>query len=160
MDSFISDFNILLVSGIASGTGFIIFSWFMFRKKQTKISVCDKNTTKCDCTEGYCGYCGVKICKSNKNTIIPSPPKTLSYKIKSFLQKQMLFPKSSEFFNKQISFVHFILNPIIDRVRRTFKINTKSKTEKIVSKVAKILWDQGKYTEAAKINVDLLNVKK
>jgi len=160
MDSFISDFNILLVSGIASGTSFIIFSWFMFRKKHSKIIVCDKNTTKCYCTEGYCGYCGIKICKSNKNMIIPSPPKTLSYKIKSFLQKQMLFPKSSKFFNKQISFVHFILNPIIDRVRSTFKINTKSKTEKIVSKVAKILWDQGKYTEAAKINVELLNAKK
>jgi uncharacterized protein (DUF2267 family) len=72
----------------------------------------------------------------------------------------MFFPKSSQFFNKQISFMHFILNPIIERVRRTFKINTKSKTEKIVSKVAKILWDQGKYTEAAKINEELLNVKK
>jgi hypothetical protein len=160
MDSSIFDFNVLLISGIASGTSFLIFSWVMFRKKQTKISVCDKNTTICHCTEGYCGACGIKICKNNKIMIMPSPPKTLSYKIKSFLQKQMLFPKSSEFFNKQISFVHFILNPIIDRVRRTFKINTKSKTEKIVSKVAKILWDQGKYTEAAKINVELLNVKK
>ena len=160
MDSSIFDFNVLLISGIASGTSFIIFSLFMFKKKKSKINMCDKNTTTCHCTEGYCGACGIKICKNNKIMIMPSPPKTLSYRIKSFLQKKMHFPKSSQFFNKQISFLNLILHPIIDRVRLTFKNQTTSKTEKILSKVAKIFWDQGKYTEAAKINLELLNVKK
>ena len=151
MNSFIFDSNILLFSGIASGASFIIFSWFMFRKKSEKNSMCDKNTTFCDCTEGYCGHCGVKICKNNK--IIISKPKTISYKIKSFLQKPISF-------SKQFSFLRLILYPIIDKVKLVFKKETKTKTEKVLSKVAKIFWDQGKYTEAAKINLELLNVKK
>jgi hypothetical protein len=106
MNSSTFDFNILLVSGIGFSSSFIIFSWFMFRKKPIKITLCDKNTTFCNCTEGYCGYCGVKICNRNKNTIMIPPPNTLSFKIKNFLQKRKRFRLYSlQFFNKQFYFL-------------------------------------------------------
>ena len=158
MNSSIFDFNILLVSGIGFSSSFIIFSWFMFRKKPIKITLCDKNTTFCNCTEGYCGYCGVKICNRNKNTIMIPPPNTLSFKIKNFLQKRKRFRLYSlQFFNKQF---YLLFYPVIKRIKETFKRKKKKEIEARLCKLAKSLWDQGKYAEAAKINLEILNEKK
>ena len=133
----------------------------MFRKKPIKINVCDKNTTFCNCTEGYCGYCGVKICNSNKNMIINSPPNTLSFKIKNFFLKRKPFRLYSfQFFNTQFNFLSLILHPLINRIKETFKKSKKKDIETNLCKLAKSLWDQGKYAEAAKINLEILNVKK
>jgi len=161
MNSSTFDFNILLVSGIGFSSSFIIFSWFMFRKKPIKITLCDKNTTFCNCTEGYCGYCGVKICNRNKNTIMIPPPNTLSFKIKNFLQKRKRFRLYSlQFFNKQFYFLSLFFHPLINSIKETFKRKKKKEIEAKLCKLAKSLWDQGKYAEAAKINLEILNEKK
>ena len=158
MNSSIYDFNILLVSGIGFSSGFILFSWFMFRKKPIKINLCDKNTTFCNCTEGYCGYCGVKICNRNKNMIMIPPPNTLSFKIKNFFQKRKFFNK--QFFNKQFYFLTLFFHPLINRIKETFKKKKKKELESKLCKLAKSLWDQGKYAEAAKLNLEIFNEKK
>jgi hypothetical protein len=164
MNSSTFDFNILLASGIGFSSSFIIFSWFMFKKKPIKINLCeknnlcDKNTTFCNCTEGYCGYCGVKICNSNKNTIMIPQPNTLSFKIKKFLLKRKPFKLYSlQFFNKQF---YLLFYPVINRIKETFKKQKKKELKENLCKLAKTLWDQGKYTEAAKINLEILNEKK
>lgn len=161
MNSSIYDFNILLVSGIGFSSSFIIFSWFMFRKKPNKITLCDKNSTFCNCTEGYCGYCGVKICNRNKNTIMIPPPNTLSFKIKNFLQKRKRFRLYSlQFFNKQFYFLTLFFHPLINTIKETFKKQKKKEVEANLCKLAKSLWDQGNYAEAAKINLEIINQKK
>ena len=163
------DLNLLVVAGVTVSTSTIIFFlWDFFMKKNQLIS--DKKETTCICKDGYCGYCGVKLCKCNYQTagictckefIDSTKSKSKFSKIKNFFSKPIHFPT----FIKIPKFPAFrlILQPIFIRIRLVFKnmrITEQTKAEASLYKLAKLLWDQGKYSEAEQINSQMLNVRR
>jgi hypothetical protein len=162
------DFNInlLVFAGVSFGASTIIFFlWNNFAKKSPLI--CDKNTSTCICKAQYCGYCGVKLCKCNFKTVdkctckeaIDSKTSKFS-KIKNFFSSTIHLPRFSV---QRFPLFCLILQPIFTRISLAFKnmrITEQKKAEASLYKLAKILWDQGKYSEAEQINSQMLNVRR
>ena len=161
------DLNLLVVAGVSVSTStIIIFLWNFFMKKNQLIS--NKKETSCICKDGYCGYCGIKLCKCNCQTAgictckeaIDSTKSKFS-KIKNFFSKPIRFPT---FINiPRFPVFRLILQPIFIRIRLAFKnmrITEQTKAEASLYKLAKLLWDQGKYSEAEQINSQMLNVRR
>jgi hypothetical protein len=162
------DLNLLVVAGVSVSTSaIIIFLWDFFMKKNQSIS--DKKETTCICKDGgYCGYCGDKLCKCNCETAGICTCKEFIESTKS------KFSKIKNFFSRPIRFHTFIniprfpvfrliLQPIFIRIRLAFKnmrITEQTKAEASLYKLAKLLWDQGKYSEADQINSQMLNVRR
>ena len=140
------DLNLLVVAGVTVSTSTIIFFlWDFFMKKNQLIS--DKKETTCICT-----------CKE---FIDSTKSKSKFSKIKNFFSKPIHFPT----FIKIPKFPAFrlILQPIFIRIRLAFKnmrITEQTKAEASLYKLAKLLWDQGKYSEAEQINSQMLNVRR
>ena len=161
------DFNLLVVAGVSVTTSTIIFFlWDFFSKKNQLIS--DKKEIRCICKDGYCGYCGVKLCKCNYQTVgvctckeaIDSHKSKFS-RIKNFFSKPIRFPDFIKI--PRFPVFRLILQPIFIRIRLAFKnmrITEQTKAEASLYKLAKLLWDQGKYSEAEQINSQLLNVRR
>jgi len=164
------DLNLLVLAGVSVSTSTIIFFvWYFFMKKNQLIS--NKKETTCICKDGYCGYCGVKLCKCNCQTAGICTCKEFIDSTKSKFSK---FSKIKNFFSKPIRFPTFIniprfpvfrliLQPIFIRIRLAFKnmrITEQTKAEASLYKLAKLLWDQGKYSEAEQINSQMLNVRR
>jgi GR25 family glycosyltransferase involved in LPS biosynthesis len=150
------DFDLLLMTGVSAGAcTFIFFIWFMFGKKQSSI-IFDKKTESCSKD--------LKLSKSTNvyiNEIEVS--KTLSLQIKNFLIKHPFnFFRSLKFSNR-LSFFTLILKPFFVRVKLRFKNKEKTeqnKAEISLDKLAKSLWNSGKYSEAEKIKMEVLNVRR
>jgi len=56
-----------------------------------------------------------------------------------------------------------ILRPLIIRIKMAFKkkiVSEQTKAEESLHKLAKSMWDQGKYSEAERINLEILKVRK
>jgi hypothetical protein len=162
------DFNLLAVVGVSLSTSTIIFFvWDFFMKKNQLIS--DKKERTCICKDGgYCGYCGVKLCKCNCETagictckeFIESTKSKFS-KIKNFFSKPIRFPTFIKI--PRFPVFRLILQPIFIRIRLAFKnmrITEQTKAEASLYKLAKLLWDKGKYSEAEQINSQILNVRR
>ena len=161
------DFNLLTVVGVSLSTSTIIFFlWDFFMKKNQSIS--DKKETTCICKDGYCGYCGIKLCNCNCQTagICTCKEATNSHKskfskIKNFFSKPIRFPTVINI--PRFPVFRLILQPIFIRIRLAFKnmrITEQTKAEASLYKLAKLLWDQGKYSEAEQINSQMLNVRR
>ena len=161
------DFNLLVVAGVSVSTSTVIFFlWDFFMKKNQLIY--DKKETTCICKDGYCGYCGVKLCKCNCQTAgictckeFIDSTKSKCSKIKNFFSKSIRFPT---FINiSRFPVFRLILQPIFIRISLVFKnmrITEQKKAEESLYKLAKLLWDQGKYSEAEQINSQMLNVRR
>ena len=163
------DFDLLFIAGASAFSfSFVIVSWFIFsNKSQEAIILSDKNITTCNCKEKYCGYCGVKVCKFSQESSTPPPPKTLSSRIKNFLYKpirlKFIFLKNLHFPTTRLDLFALILRPLIDRLKLAIKNKqetTQMKAETSLNKLARSLWDQGKYAEAERINLEVLNVRR
>ena len=154
------DLNLLLVAGVSVSTSTIIFFLLDFFMKKNQL-VSDKKETTCICKDGYCG---VKLCKTagicTCKEFIDSTKSKFS-KIKNFLSKPIRFPT---FINiPKFPTFRLILQPIFIRIRLAFKNMRKTeqtKAEASLYKLAKLLWDQGKYSEAEQINSQMLNVRR
>lgn len=153
--------NLLVFAGVSFGASTIIFFlWNNFVKKTPLI--CDKNTSTCICKAQYCGYCGVKLCKCNVRNLdictckeATDSEKSKFSKIKNFFSTNIYIPRFPVF--------RLILQPIFIRISLLFKnmrITEQRKAEASLSKLAKLLWDEGKYSEAEQINSHILNVRR
>lgn len=167
------DFDLLLIAGASAlSFSFMFFSWIMFNKRQsTKMLLCDKNTATCNCNEKYCGYCGVKLCKCTYSICICkeslTASKSISAKIKSFLYRPVHFKfsflRGLHFTTSRFPLVTLILRPFIIRLKlaiKNKKMTEQTKAEASLHKLARSLWDQGKYAEAERINLEVLNVRR
>ena len=167
------DFNLLLIAGASAFSfSFVVFSWFILSNKRQETTILsDKNTSTCNCKEKYCGYCGVKQCKCSYSICMckesSTSSKTLSSRIKNFLYRpislKFIFLKSLHFPTTRFDFFALILRPLIDRLKLTIKSKQETKqmkAEASLHKLARSLWDQGKYAEAERINLEVLNVRR
>jgi len=151
------DYDTMLIVGISLGTGaFMLFSLFTFRKKlqeeqleknnlthNLSNSNLDIKTKKCDCLLD----CQCKAKSDNQPSY-----KLFTKRVKNFLTKPLRFPLCS-----------MILQNAIFRVKLAFKkkiVTEQMKVENNLHKLAQSLWDQGKYAEAEKINLEVLNVRR
>jgi len=138
----------------------MFFLWNNFIKERPLIS--NKNISTCICKAQYCGYCGVKLCNCNCKTKdictckeFLDSKKSKFYKIKNFFSTSIHIPRFPVF--------RLILRPIFIRIRLAFKnmrITEQTKAEASLYKLAKLLWDQGKYSEAEQINSQMLNIRR
>ena len=147
----------------------------MFGKKKRISNLSDKNTITCICNEKFCGYCGIKRCKCNNSTDVCSCKegktillsKSLSSRIKKFLVKSVnvRFPlfRSLHFPLTRLPLLNLILRPFFSRIKLIFTRKTlteQNKAEVSLNKLARLLWDEGKYAEAERINLEVLNVRR
>lgn len=150
------DYDTILIASISFGTGaFILLSWFVFGKKIEQDQQQDTNidpiikSQKCICLSDNCK------CKASTLTYYKSIPK----RIKIFLLKpvRLRFPKL------RIPLFGIILHSVIVRAKMAFKkkiATEQNKAEASLHKLARSLWDQGKYAEAERINLEILNVRR
>lgn len=153
------DYDTMLITGISLGAGaFMLFSLFTFRKKLQEeqleknnlthnLSNCNRNlsikTKKCDCLLDC-------KCKSDNQPFY----KLLTKRVKNFLTKPLRL---------RIPVFSMILQNAILRVKLAFKkkiVTEQMKVETNLHKLARSLWDQGKYAEAERINLEILNVRR
>jgi hypothetical protein len=156
------DYDTMLIAGISLGTGaFIIFSLFIFRKKLQEEQLEKNNLThdlsnrnlsiktkKCDCLLDC-------KCKSDNQ---PSY-KLFTKRVKNFITK----PLRLRFTTLRIPVFSMILQKAILRVKLAFRkkiVTEQMKVETNLHKLARTLWDQGKYAEAERINLEILNVRR
>ena len=154
------DYDTILIVGISLGTGaFMLFSLFTFGKKLQEEQLEKNNQTnnlsnsilsvkhqKCVC---------LLDCKCNNQPSYKLLPK----RIKNFLTK----PLRLRFYTLRISVFSMILQNAILRVKLVFKkkiVTEQMKVETNLHKLARSLWDQGKYAEAERINLEVLNVRR
>jgi len=151
------DSDLLLIASISIGTGTILLiSWFAFGKKISPKKMIVKTTpsssliiTKCTCLDEVC-----KCKMANKNSY-----KSIPKRIKNFLLK----PVNIRLPTLRMPLFVMILHPVIIRIKTAFKkkiITEQAKVEANLHKLAKSLWDQGKYAEAERINLEILNVRR
>ena len=146
------DFDLLLISGVSAST-LIFFLLFMFYQKQLALTVSDKNTETCSSD--------IKLNVSKENKL--ESPKTLFLRMKTFLIKPRFnFFRTLKFSNRLSDFGLF-LQPLFVRFRQILKNKQKTvenKAEISLHKLAKSLWDKGKYSEAEQIILEVLNVRR
>lgn len=144
------DFDLLLISGVSAST--LIFFLLFMLKKQLLITVSDKNTETCS---------DIKLNVSKENKL--ESPKTLFLRMKTFLIKPRFnFFRNLKFSNSLPDF-GLLLRPLFVRVRQILKNKQKTvenKAEISLHKLAKSLWDKGKYSEAEQIILEVLNVRR
>jgi hypothetical protein len=158
------DYDTMLIVGISLGTGaFMLFSLFTFRKKLQEEQLEKNNLThnlsnrnlsikhqKCDCLLNC-------QCKG-KSDNHPSY-KLFTKRVKKFFTKPLLL----RFPTLRISVFSMILQNAILRLKLAFKkkiVTEQMKVETNLHKLARTLWDQGKYAEAERINLEVLNVRR
>jgi len=146
-----------------------MFTYCKFVKKSILISDKKISSPSCICKAQYCGYCGIKLCNCNCKTIgictckefIDSiKSKSKFFKIKIFFSRSIHIPR---FLVPRFPVFRLILQPIFFRIRLAFKnmrITEQTKAEASLYKLAKLLWDKGKYSEAEQINSQILNVRR
>jgi hypothetical protein len=152
------DYDTMLIVGISLGTGaFMLFSLFTFRKKlqeeqleknNINHNLSNRNLSKCDCLLDC-------QCKSDNQ---PSY-KLFTKRVKNFLTK----PLRLKFSTLRIPVFSMILQNAILRVKLAFRkkiVTEQMKVEINLHKLARTLWDQGKYAEAERINLEVLNVRR
>jgi len=144
------DFDLLLISGVSVST--LIFFLLFMLKKQLWLTVSDKNTETCS---------DIKLNVSKENKL--ESPKTLFLRMKTFLIKPRFnFFRNLNFSNRLPDF-GLLLRPLFVRVRQILKNKQKTvenKAEISLHKLAKSLWDKGKYSEAEQIILEVLNVRR
>ncbi len=160
------DFNLLVIAGATFSVSTIMFFlWNNFVKKSVLISDKKISRSSCICKAQYCGYCGIKLCTCNcKTTGICTCKEFIdSTKSKSKFSKIKNFFSTPRFLVPRFPIFRLILQPIFIRIRLAFKnmrITEQTKAEASLYKLAKLLWDQGKYLEAEQINSQMLNVRR
>ena len=148
------NFDLLLISGVSVST--LIFFLLFMLKKQLWLAVSDKNTETCSDIK-------LNVSKENKLENKLESPKTLFLRMKTFLIK----PRFNFFRNLKVSNplpdFGLLLRPLFVRVRQILKNKQKTvenKAEISLHKLAKSLWDKGKYSEAEQIILEVLNVRR
>lgn len=147
------DFDLLLISGVGvSASTLIFFLLFMFCKQQLSLTVSDKNIETCSDIK-------LNVSKENKLEL----PKTVFLRMKTFLNKPRFnFFRTLKFSNRLPDFALFV-RPLFVRFRQILKNKQKTvenKAEISLHKLAKSLWDKGKYSEAEQIILEVLNVRR
>ena len=150
------DYDTMLIVGISLGTGaFMLFSLFTFRKKlqQEQLeknnlthNLSNRNLSKCDC---------LLDCKSDNHQSY----KLFTKRVKNFFTK----PLRLRFSTLRIPVFSMILQNAILHLKLAFKkkiVTEQMKVETNLHKLARTLWDQGKYAEAERINLEVLNVRR
>jgi hypothetical protein len=154
------EYDTMLIAGISLGAGaFMLFSWFTFAKKLQEEQL-EKNNLKHNLSSRNLSIKNQKCiclleCKCNNQ---PSY-KLLSKRIKNFLTK----PLRLTFPTLRIPVFSMILQKAILRIKLAFKkkiVTEQMKVETNLHKLARSLWDQGKYAEAERINLEVLNVRR
>lgn len=146
------DSDSFLIAGISLGTGaLMVFSWFAFGKKiLPNDTSSDKNITS---NISIDRNLKVKACEYKKKGILSSY-KLIHKRLKSFLLRPVQI---------RIPVFTMILRPLIIRIKMAFKkkiVSEQTKAEESLHKLAKSMWDQGKYSEAERINLEILKVRK
>lgn len=152
------DYDTILIVGMSLGAGaFMLFSLVTFRKKlqeeqlekdNLSHNLSNRNLIKCVCLIDC-------KCKANNQSSYKLFPK----RIKNFLTK----PLKLRFPTLRISVFSMILHNAIIRIKLAFKkkiVTEQMKVETNLHKLARSLWDQGKYAEAERINLEVLNVRR
>ena len=144
------DFDLLLISGVGAST--LIFFLLFMCKKQLWLPVSDKNTETCSEISDI-------VSKGNKL----ESQKTLFLRMKTFFIKpRFKFFRNLKFSNRLSDF-GLLLRPLFVRFRQILKNKQKTvenKAELSLHKLAKSLWDKGKYYEAEQIFLEILNVRR
>jgi hypothetical protein len=152
------DSDLLLIAGISFGTSAVmIFSWFAFGKKIPQNDKCDKksssnNSINVNLRVKDCECLPIQ-CKCKKRSVLESC-KLMHKRFKIFLLRPV---------QNRIPFFIMILQPLIIRIKMAFKnkiVSQQTKAEASLHKLARSLWDQGKYAEAERINLEVLNVRR
>ena len=145
------DYDTMLFLSISLGTGtFMLFSWFSFGKK-----ISEENQDKNIITNNSFLKPQNSDCKGD----IESSYKSIPKRIKNFLLK----PVKLRLPTLRLSFFSMIFNTAIFRAKMAFKkkiVTEQTKVEASLHKLARSLWDQGKYAEAERINLEVLNVRR
>jgi hypothetical protein len=154
------DPDLLLIAGISIGTGTVILiSWFAFGKKISpeKMIVKTTSSSSSSSTKSNKCICLDEVCKCKMGHI--SCYKSIPKRIKNFLLK----PVNLRLPSLRMPLFVMILHPVIIRIKTAFKkkiVTEQAKVEANLHKLAKSLWDQGKYAEAERINLEILNVRR
>jgi len=154
------DYDAILIAGISLGAGaFMLFSWFTFGKKiqedqLEKNNVSNNLSTNRNLSIKHQNCIG--LCKDDNQ---PSSYKIFPKRIKNFFLKPLRF----RFPTLRFPVFSMILQHAISRVKLAFKkkiVTEQMKVETNLHKLARSLWDQGKYAEAERINLEVLNVRR
>ena len=152
------DYDTMLIAGISLGAGaFMLFSLFTFRKKLQEEQLEKNNLTNTlsNCNLNKCDCLLDCQCKSDNH---PSY-KLFTKRVKKFFTK----PLRLTFPTLRIPVFSMILQNAILRVKLAFRkkiVTEQMKVETNLHKLARSLWDQGKYAEAERINLEVLNVRR
>ena len=154
------DYDTILIAGISLGAGaFMLFSWFTFGKKLEEEQL-EKNDLTHNLSNRNLSIKHQKCvclldCKCKNQPSYKLFPK----RIKNFLTK----PLHLRFPSLRFPVFSMILQNAILRVKLAFKkkiVTEQMKVETNLYKLARSLWDQGKYAEAERINLEVLNVRR
>ena len=156
------DYDTILITGISLGVGaFMLFSWFTFGKKIQEGQL-EKNSLTNNLSNRNLSIKHQKCiclidckCKGDNTPSYKLFPK----RIKNFLAK----PLRLRFPTLHIPVFSMILQNAILRIKLAFKkkiVTEQMKVENNLHKLAQSLWDQGKYAEAERINLEVLNVRR
>ena len=153
------DYDTILIAGISLGAGaFMLFSWFTFGKKIQEEQLEKNNVSNNLSTNRNLSIKHQKcigLCKDDNQPSYKIFPK----RIKNFFLKPLRF----RFPTLRIPVFSMILQNAILRVKLAFKkkiVTEQMKVETNLHKLARALWDQGKYAEAERINLEVLNVRR
>jgi hypothetical protein len=145
------DFDLLLISRVTAST-LIFFLLFILCKKQLWLTAPDKKTETCSQNSDI-------VSKANKL----ESKKTLFLRMKTFLiRPRFNFFRKLKISNRLPNFCLFFRSFFIrfTQILKNKEKTIENKAEINLHKLAKSLWDKGKYSEAEQIMLEVLNIKR